>query len=146
MTDRTQVAITEIICDLMTRHKVSRRELARRMGCAPANITQVLGGRTTMQIGTLSKILTALGYELEPRVQPLQKQAPVAAETFPERLLRTRTMAKISIRKLAAAAKISPTVVGSYESGRTDPARAVVERIAAALGVDAGWLAYGSPK
>lgn len=143
---QTRLAVTSLIGTLMEKHGITRRELARRMGCTAPCITQALGVHGNMQLGTLAKILTALGYELEPRVQPLQKQAPVSAETFPDRLLRARTMAKISIRKLAAAAKISPTVVGSYESGRTDPARGVVERIASALGVDAGWLAYGSPK
>lgn len=140
MTDRTQVAITELICRLMTRHKVTRRELARRMGCVPANITQLLSGRTTMQVGTIAKILTALGYELDPRARPLAEHPP---QPFPGRLASARHEARMSVRKLAAAAGVSPSVISSYETGRTDPGRAVVERLAKALGVDAGWLAYG---
>ena len=140
MTDRTQVAITQLICGLMKRHKITRRELARRMGCVPANITQLLSGRTTMQVGTLAKILTALGYELEPRARPLAGHPP---HPFPERLASARHEAGMSVRKLAAAAGVSPSVISSYETGRTDPGRAVVERLAKALGVDAGWLAYG---
>jgi len=31
-----------------------------------------------------------------------------------------------------------------YEDGKTDPDRGVVEKIAGALGVNAGWLAYGT--
>ena len=140
MTDRTQVAITELICGLMTRNKITRREIARRMGCVPANITQLLSGRTTMQVGTLAKILAALGYQLDPRVKPIGAQVQ---QTFPERLFKARTDARFSVRKLAAAAGLSPSVISSYETGRTDPGRAVVERLAKALGVDAGWLAYG---
>jgi len=140
MTDRTQVAITELICALMTRHKVTRRELARRMGCVPANITQLLSGRTTMQVGTIAKILTALGYELDPRARPLVRHPP---HPFPERLASARHEASMSVRKLASAAGVSPSVISSYETGRTDPARGVVERLAKALGVDAAWLAYG---
>ena len=141
MTDRTQVAITELICALMTRHKVTRRELARRIGCVPANITQLLSGRTTMQVGTLAKILTALGYELDPRARPLVRHPP---QPFPERLASARHEARMSVRKLAAAAGVSPSVIRSYETGRTDPARGVVDRLAKALGVDASWLSYGA--
>ncbi len=143
MTDRTQVAITELICGLMTRHKITRRELARRMGCVPANITQLLSGRTTMQVGTLAKILTALGYELDPRVRPL---AGHPQQPFPERLASARHEAGMSVRKLAVAAGVSPSVISSYETGRTEPARGVLERLAKALGVDASWLAYGDAK
>ena len=143
MTDRTQVAITELICGLMTRNKITRRELARRMGCVPANITQLLSGRTTMQVGTLAKILTALGYELDPRARPLVRHPP---QPFPERLALARHEARMSVRKLAAAAGVSPSVISSYETGRTEPARGVVERLAKALGVDASWLAYGDAK
>jgi len=142
MTDRTQVAITELICALMTRHKVTRRELARRMGCVPANITQLLSGRTTMQVGTIAKILTALGYQLEPRARPIVP-VPVQMTTFPDRLRKARADAHLSIRQLAAAAELSASVIGSYETGRTEPARAIVERLAKALVVDVAWLAFG---
>lgn len=140
-TDPTQQAITELICALMKRHKITRRELADRLSCAPANITQILGSRTTMQLGTLSKILTALGYQLEPQARPLVRHPP---QPFPERLASARHEARMSVRKLAAASGVSPSVISSYETGRTDPGRAVVERLAKALGVDAGWLAYGA--
>jgi transcriptional regulator with XRE-family HTH domain len=140
--DPTQQAITELICRLMKLHKITRRELADRLNCAPANITQILGSRTTMQLGTLSKILTALGYQLEPRAR-LIVPVPVQATTFPDRLRKARTDARLSIRQLAAAAELSPSVISSYETGRTDPARAIVERLAKALGVDVSWLAFG---
>lgn len=140
--DLTQQAITGLLCALMKRHKVTRTELARRLGCAPANITQILGSKTTMQLGTLSKILTALGYQLEPRARPIVP-VPVQATTFPDRLRKARADSRLSIRQLAAAAELSPSVISSYETGRTDPARAIVERLAKALGVDVSWLAFG---
>lgn len=140
--DPTQQAITELVCALMKRHKVTRRDLADRLNCTPANITQILGSRTTMQIGTLSKILTALGYQLEPRARPIVP-VPVQMTTFPDRLRKARADSCLSIRQLAAAAALSPSVIGSYETGRTDPARAIVERLAKALGADVAWLAFG---
>lgn len=140
--DPTQQAITELICALMKRHKVTRRELANRLSCTPANITQILGSRTTMQLGTLSKTMTAIGYQLEPRARPIVP-VPVQMTTFPDRLRKARSDAHLSIRQLAAAAELSPSVIGSYETGRTDPARAIVERLAKALGVDVAWLAFG---
>lgn len=140
--DLTQQAITGLLCALMKRHKVTRTELARRLGCAPANITQILGSKTTMQLGTLSKILTALGYRLEPRAMPIISVA-VQVTTFPDRLRSARADARLSIRQLAAAARISPSVIGSYETGRTDPSRGIVDRLAKALGVDVSWLAFG---
>jgi len=140
--DPTQQAITELICALMKRHKITRRELADLLSCAPANITQILGSRTTMQLGTLSNILTALGYELEPRARPIAP-VPVQVTTFPDRLRKARANAHLSIRQLAAAAELSPSVIGSYETGRTDPARAIVERLAKVLAVDVAWLGFG---
>jgi transcriptional regulator with XRE-family HTH domain len=140
--DRTHLAVTELICRLMQRHKITRRELADRLSCTPANITQILGSRTTMQLGTLSKILTALGYQLDPRARPIVP-VPVQMTTFPDRLRKARADAHLSIRQLAAAAELSPSVIGSYETGRTDPGRAIVERLAKALGVDVAWLGFG---
>ena len=64
--------------------------------------------------------------------------------TFPSRLRRTRESAGLSIRALAAAADLAPGSVVHYEDGKTDPDRGVVEKIAGALGVNAGWLAYGT--
>lgn len=127
---------------MMKRHTITRRELADRLNCAPANITQILGSRTTMQLGTLSKILTALGYQLEPRARPIVP-VPVQVITFPDRLRKARADAHLSIRQLAAAAELSPSVISSYETGRTDPARGIVDRLAKALGVDVSWLAFG---
>ena len=138
---QTRLAVTSLIGRLMERHGVTRRELARRMGCAPSCVTQALGVHGNMQLGTLAKILTALGYELDPRARPLVRHPP---QPFPERLALARHEARMSVRKLAAAAGVSPSVISSYETGRTDPGRGVVERLAKALGVDAGWLAYGA--
>jgi transcriptional regulator with XRE-family HTH domain len=140
--DPTQQAITELICRLMKRHRITRRELSDRLNCAPANITQILGSRTTMQLGSLSKILTAMGYQLEPRARPIVP-VPVQVTTFPDRLRKARADARLSIRQLAAAAELSPSVISSYETGRTDPARGIVDRLAKALGVDVSWLSFG---
>ena len=138
---QTRLAVTSLIGKLMEKHGVTRRELARRMGCAPSCVTQSLGIHGNMQLGTLAKILAALGYELEPRVRPLVGHP---SQPFQDRLASARHEAGMSIRKLASAAGLSPSVISSYETGRTDPARGVVERLAKALGVDASWLAYGA--
>ena len=140
---QTRLAVTSLIGRLMERHGVTRRELARRMGCAPSCVTQALGVHGNMQLGTLAQILPALGEELDPRARPLVRHP---SQPFPERLALARHEARMSVRKLAAAAGVSPSVISSYETGRTDPARGVVERLAKALGVDSSWLAYGGAK
>ena len=111
---RTRLAVTVLIGTLMEKHKVPRRELARRMGCTAPYITQALSVHGNMQLGTLAKILTALGYQLDPRARPLVWHPP---QPFPGRLSSARHQAGVSLQKLAAAAGGSPSGGGLRRLG-----------------------------
>jgi len=67
----------------------------------------------------------------------------VTSSTFPGRFREARHRAGLSVRGMAAAAEVAPRSVVHWETGETDPDRGMVERLAAALGVSASWLAYG---
>ena len=60
-------AVEEFIADsqyciqkVMNEKKVSRSELARRLGCSPANITQMLSEDSNLRLDTVAKIFYAL--------------------------------------------------------------------------------------
>lgn len=61
-------AIGEFVADIqyciqkvMNEKKVSRSELARRLGCSPANVTQMLSENSNLRLDTVAKIFHALG-------------------------------------------------------------------------------------
>ncbi|HDY65088.1 MAG TPA: XRE family transcriptional regulator [Phycisphaerae bacterium] len=54
--------VTELICKLMEEEKVSKADLAARMGTSKANITQMLDGRRNMTIRTISDLLFHLNH------------------------------------------------------------------------------------
>lgn len=56
--------ITERIVALMEVAKVSKAELARRLGCTPAYITKLLSGTTNFTVNTLLRIGDALDADL----------------------------------------------------------------------------------
>lgn len=61
-------AIEEFVADtqyciqkVMNEKKVSRSELAKRLGCTPANVTQMLSENSNLRLDTVAKIFHALG-------------------------------------------------------------------------------------
>jgi transcriptional regulator with XRE-family HTH domain len=56
---------TELISRAMVQQRVSKSDLAKRIGKSKAYVTQVLGGRTNMTLRTLSDLANAVGYEVE---------------------------------------------------------------------------------
>lgn len=69
--------------------------------------------------------------------------AALASDRIGERLSRVRQAAGLSVRALAARAGVRNTTVGYIEQGHHQPAVALVERLALALGVRPAWLAFG---
>jgi transcriptional regulator with XRE-family HTH domain len=63
---------TERLCELMELHKVSRSELAKRLGTSKGYVTQLLDGSTNMTLRTLSDVYLALGYEFHPADSPIE--------------------------------------------------------------------------
>lgn len=56
---------TELICRALADQRISRTELAKRIGKSKAYVTQVLRGQNNMTLRTLSDFANALGYDVE---------------------------------------------------------------------------------
>jgi hypothetical protein len=56
---------------LRTRHGISQRQLALRAGTSQAAISQLESGRRDLGVGTLERILLALGYRMNVVAEPL---------------------------------------------------------------------------
>lgn len=62
---------------------------------------------------------------------------------LPERFQSVRKKSELSLRSISSAANLSNPMAASVERGSSIPAIDTIERLAAALGVSPGWLAYG---
>jgi len=56
--------VTETICDLLEIEKVSRKELADRLGKSKGFISQLLNGGRNLTLRTVADILHVLGYKV----------------------------------------------------------------------------------
>ena len=56
---------TELISRALANERISRAELAKRIGKSKAYVTQVLRGQNNMTLRTLSDLANALGYDVE---------------------------------------------------------------------------------
>jgi transcriptional regulator with XRE-family HTH domain len=67
---------TETICQLLEKEKVSRKELAERLGKTKGFISQLLGGGRNLTLRTVADILHVLGYRasLKPFKEGEQRQ------------------------------------------------------------------------
>jgi transcriptional regulator with XRE-family HTH domain len=54
--------VTETICELLEKEKVSRKELAERLGKTKGFISQLLNGGRNLTLRTVADILHVLGY------------------------------------------------------------------------------------
>lgn len=63
--------------------------------------------------------------------------------SLPQRLLDARDDARLAMRDLANLAEVDHAAVSRIENGQAVPAVDTVERLAAGLGVDPCWLAFG---
>jgi transcriptional regulator with XRE-family HTH domain len=62
--ERAILEATELICEIMDKRRVTRSELARRLGKTKGFVTQLLDGRANMTIRTLADIFTALDHTI----------------------------------------------------------------------------------
>ena len=60
-----------------------------------------------------------------------------------QRIIQARRQRKLSQANLAERLHVTRTAVSHWETGRSKPSTKHIERIAAALGVDASWLISG---
>jgi len=56
--------VTETLCELLEKEKVSRKELADRLGKSKGFISQLLNGGRNLTLRTVADILHVLGYKL----------------------------------------------------------------------------------
>jgi transcriptional regulator with XRE-family HTH domain len=63
VTEGLLIEFTEQICYWMEEKKISRSELARRLGKSRAYVTRILKGNSNFTIGSLAKVAIALGVE-----------------------------------------------------------------------------------
>jgi len=56
--------VTETLCELLEKEKVSRKELAERLGKSKGFVSQLLGGGRNLTLRTVADILHVLGYKI----------------------------------------------------------------------------------
>jgi transcriptional regulator with XRE-family HTH domain len=59
------LAATELICELLEKKRLSRAELAKRIGKSKAFVSQILSGRRNMTLRTLAEVAWALDARIE---------------------------------------------------------------------------------
>lgn len=87
------IGFTEGLCRRMEERKISKAELARRMGTSRAYITRLLGGDANFTLGTMVKLALAVDGALHVRIAdkgvvPAFEDAPAtlpSAGSAPER-------------------------------------------------------------
>lgn len=63
--ERVIVDVTEMICKLMERANISRKDLAEMLGTSQANVTQMLNGTRNMTLRTVADVLFNMNCGLE---------------------------------------------------------------------------------
>ena len=56
--------VTETLCELMEKEKISRKELADRLGKSKGFVSQLLNGGRNLTLRTVADILHVLGYKV----------------------------------------------------------------------------------
>lgn len=124
---------------------LSRRALAARAGISDGVIRHCEDGGGTPGVDIVEKLAAALG--CSPAWLAFGEDMPPGPSGHGElalRLRESREAAGLSRRALGLASGTSDTSVRQAEEGDYLPSLATVEKLAAALGVSAGWLGYGS--
>jgi transcriptional regulator with XRE-family HTH domain len=68
----------------------------------------------------------------------------VRSSAIGKRLFEARKRAELTVRALGEAAKVSPSTITEIEQAHHIPRADIIERLAYALRVDPGWLAFGT--
>ena len=66
--------VTEKLCELLEKEKVSRKELADRLGKSKGFVSQLLNGGRNLTLRTVADILHVLGYKVSLNPQKIVKQ------------------------------------------------------------------------
>lgn len=71
--DRLAVWTMDSIAGLMERQGLSKADLARKLGCSRAHVTQLFSGRRNPTLATLADLAWALGYRANVGFEPLRE-------------------------------------------------------------------------
>jgi transcriptional regulator with XRE-family HTH domain len=66
--------VTEVLCGLLEQEKVSRKELADRLGKTKGFVSQLLNGGRNLTLRTVADILHVLGYKVSLNLKKKAKQ------------------------------------------------------------------------
>lgn len=69
--------VTETLCELLEKEKISRKELADRLGRTKGFISQLLNGGRNLTLRTVADILNVLGYKVSLTPKKLRKESNV---------------------------------------------------------------------
>jgi transcriptional regulator with XRE-family HTH domain len=83
--------VTETLCELLEREKISRKELADRLGKSKGFISQLLNGGRNLTLRTVSDILHVLGYKVA--LRPYKEGEPGQAPDTPSQVKQTKSLA-----------------------------------------------------
>ena len=89
--------VTETLCELLEKEKISRKELADRMGKSKGFISQLLNGGRNLTLRTVADILHVLGYKvsLTPCKETSKKQESNVIEFRTRQTLTKKKFAQI---------------------------------------------------
>lgn len=59
--ERAILEVTELLCRLMDEQRITRSQLAKRLGISKGYVTQLLDGRSNMTLRTVSDVFFSLG-------------------------------------------------------------------------------------
>lgn len=76
-----KIEIVEKICEYMNKNKITKTDLAKRMGKHKSFITQVLSSERNFKVETLSDIAFALGVDLKITVNKVQQANSIQDQT-----------------------------------------------------------------
>ena len=71
--ERLSVSFLNTVAQTMQELDVSKAELADRLGCSRANVTQLLSGNRNVTLHTMSDLAVALGRRVTVDLQPLDE-------------------------------------------------------------------------
>jgi transcriptional regulator with XRE-family HTH domain len=69
--------VTETICDILEKEKISRKGLADRLGKTKGFISHLLNGGRNLTLRTVADILHVLGYKVSLKPQKLRRESNV---------------------------------------------------------------------
>jgi transcriptional regulator with XRE-family HTH domain len=72
--ERLLVEATELLSELMEKKKVSRAQLAQKIGKSKAFVTQLLRGNHNMTLRTIADLFDALDHQVCLKTQPLDRE------------------------------------------------------------------------